>query len=172
MRVFGGGFHPPGQQLCTLLVWAATVGMGDLTLAVLKLQLLFISSPPPSPLFISVLGYFSSPLSSASLSSSLAGSQFITFLPLLTPFSSCPFTSSLLLFFPSQLLLSPLLSSPPNFLINLSSSPLLRYAFCAPKLTKLTCYIPTHTRINTPGCTYIHPHKHSGPLRVASHLLN
>lgn len=49
--------HFTGQGLCTLLVWAARVGMGDLTLAVLKPQLLFISSPPlsSSPLFFSVL---------------------------------------------------------------------------------------------------------------------
>ena len=45
--------HFTGQGPRTLLVWAASAGMGDLTLAVLKQQLLFISSPLLSALLCS-----------------------------------------------------------------------------------------------------------------------
>lgn len=75
--------HFTRQGLCTLLVWAARVGMGDLTLAVLKPQLLFISSPPlfSSPLFFSVLisALFFHLLSTLLLSSAPSSSPFFLF---------------------------------------------------------------------------------------------
>lgn len=159
-----------------LLVWAARAGTGDLTLAVLKLQLLFISSPPPlppSPLSSSVI---SAPLfhlpSSPRLSSA---ARFGASPPLSTPFSSRPsFTCSpsLIFFFPfissshiyasfpTECLFFFLLLGSSLFSLPTPSPALLRVQrsraryvrssqqnfASALQLCSLTCYIPARTR--------------------------
>lgn len=107
-----------------LLVWMARAGMGDLTLAVLKLQLLFISSPPPlppSPLFSSVI---SAPLfhlpSSLLVSPRPLSSAPLLLFQLPSPLDPrSPALSPYFFFFLSSLLLS----STPAFQLNASFFP-------------------------------------------------
>lgn len=199
--------HFTGQGLCTLLVWVARVGMGDLTLAVLKPQLLFISSPSlfSFPLFFSVLisTLFFHLLSPLLLSSALSSAPFFLFqLPsLLVP--SPPLSFFLLSSFISfTLFFSRLLQlHQPFFLLNFSSPHLLYFSLLSSKTvtallatppavkiesvlcvflrtqlqnntklqicilcsSTLTCYTPTHTLSNTPGCMHMHTQTHRTP---------